>query len=297
MIKPGQDPHGYEPTPKDMVLVEKADLLFTNGFGLEEGLLRTLENVSTGTIVAVSEDSNEAEDHDHEAEDHDHEVEDHDHEAEDHDHEAEDHDHEAEDHDHEAEDHDHEAEHHDHHHGSIDPHTWMSPLNVMEWSERIAEALSELDPANKDYYHDNAKAYIAELKKVHQENLDSLAAIPADKRVLVTDHDAFGYYADLYGFRVAGTILPNLSTSSETSAKNLSHLVDIMETENLNAVFIGSTAGNDLQKLAAALKSELGRNISIKVLLTGSLTEAGGDADNYLDFLRYNTRQIVNALK
>ncbi len=282
LIKPGQDPHGYEPTPRDMAAVEKADILFLNGFGLEEGLIRTLENVSTGLVVEVSEPL-EGDEHDHEADEH-HDDED-------------EHDHEADEHYDNEDEHHHEEEDHHHHHGGEDPHTWMSPLNVVEWTEYIAEVLSENDRDNEDLYHRNAEAYIEKLLTVHKEIQELVGTVPEEKRVLITDHDAFGYYADLYGFKVAGTILPNLSTNSETSAKHLSELVELLKAENIQTLFIGATAGSDIRKLTEALGNELGRPVKIQTLLTGALTEEGGDAQTYLDFLRYNTSQIVEGLK
>ncbi len=267
LIIPGQDPHSYEPTPRDMAAVEKADILFLNGFDLEEGLVRILENVSTGQIIEISEHIDLEHQDSHEME-------------------------EEDEHAGEGDD----EEHNGHDHGGVDPHTWMSPFNVIQWTQVIVEVLSEADPSHASVYQRNGALYAEKLRSLHNEIEDSLETLPRGKKVLITDHDALGYYADLYGFEVAGTIMPNLSTSSETSARHLSDLVHLLKERHIRTIFIGSTAGADIRKLTNALEKEIGDDIYVETLLTGSLTEAGGSADNYIDFLRYNTRRIVDGL-
>ena len=255
LIKVGQDPHGYEPTPRDMARVEEADVLFLNGYNLEESLVGVLETVSTNLVVEVS---GEIDHHDG--------LDEHD-------------------------------EHDEHNHGGIDPHTWMSPLNVIRWSETIADTLAETDPENGSFYRDNAASYIQKLEVLHHEIQDAIDAIPEENRVLVTDHMAFGYYADEYGLDVAGTILPDTSASSDVSAKHLADLVHILNERHISAVFIGDTAGVDIRNISEAIQNELGRPIEILSLLTGSLKAEGDQGDSYLEYMRFNTKQIVKGLK
>ena len=287
LMGPSQDPHSYEPTPRDMAKVEEADILFLNGFGLEEGLISVLKNVSTNKVVEVSHTpvGNEAEEHE--------DLDGHD-EAEGDDHEDHDGHEDAEHEDHDGhEEVEHEGE---HHHGSVDPHSWMSPLNVVHWVEVIRDSLVEADPENAEYYRENAAVYTEELHQLHKEIRETLSVVPAEKRLLVTDHNSLGYFADEYHLEIAGTILPQTSTSSDTSARHLAELVKIMSARQIKALFIGNTAGADIQKLSGAISTELGYPIEILQLLSGSLQEKGEPGDSYIEYMRYNTRLIADGL-
>ena len=263
LIGYGQDPHAYQPTPRDMALTEEADIIFVNGFGLEENLLETLKSNNEDSITEVSKGIVPLEFGGHEEEEHDHEAE--------------------------------EEEHH--HHAGTDPHTWMSPLNVMIWTDNIAEALAEADPVNADYYRKNAAAYKEELKALHGDIESGLASLPEERRVLVTDHQCFGYFARDYHFRIAGTIIPGLSTNAEPSAKDLTDLINMLETEQVPAIFIGMTSGDGVKKLGEVIREELGYPIKIQMMLTGSLQPAGEPGGSYLGFIRYNSGQIMEGLK
>ena len=260
LMGPSQDPHGYEPTPRDMAAVERADILFLSGLGLEEGLERVLQNVGTGRIVEVSREIVPEEKDEHEGPQ-----------------------------ETEGEE--------DHHHGEQDPHTWMSPINVISWTSVIEQALIEEDPVHKDIYNRNAEAYRKELQALHQDIREIISTIPAEKRVMVTDHNLFGYFAHEYGLEVRGSILPNLSTTSEASAKHLAGLIGLLEGNGIHSLFIGDTAGKDIVTLAEAIKDELGYKVTIVTLLTGSLQEKGQPGDSYLGYMRFNARKIAEGLR
>ncbi len=275
LMKRGANPHSYEPTPKDMAAVESADVVFVSGVGLEESLLESLENVSAN-VMSLSDGvdiNTDFEDHDEDEHDHHDEGEDHD-----------------------EDEHEHHEEEHHHHHAEGDPHVWMSPINVIVWVQNVEKTMSELDPANSDYYAANADAYIEKLYAVDKEIQDAYSAIPEADRVLITDHDAFGYYATRYHLSVIGTVVSSFSDNSESSAKDLKDLVNIMEEHKVSALYLGNTSSDSVKDLTTTLKNELSYTVDIKELLTGSLTEEGGDADNYLDFLRFNTKQIIDGL-
>ncbi len=274
--------------------------------------LAALCEAHVAEMAALHEDHDhaEGEDHDHaEGEDHDHaEGEDHDHEeGEDHDHaEGEDHDH---DHDHahgseglgrlyaiecegHSHDHDHEeGEEHSHEEGSCDPHVWMEPHNVMYWTMYIRDALIELDPANTETYTANAAVYLETLDALaHDFVMERIAEIPEDQRVMVTNHDAFGYFANAYGFDVVGVVIRGGSTASEPSARELAELIEVIEAEGVPAIFAETTVNPNLAETVGA---ETG--VPVFTLYTGSLSEADGPASTYVDFITYNVNTIVGA--
>ena len=111
--------------------------------------------------------------------------------------------------------------------GEIDPHAWNSLLNGVTYVQNIAVVLSEAMPDNADEIAANADAYIAELKALDAETRNKLAGLPADKRTVVTAHDAFGYLADSYGMTFLAPI--GIDTEAEPSAKDMATLIDQLE--------------------------------------------------------------------
>ena len=179
-----------------------------------------------------------------------------------------------------------------HHHEGADPHTWFSIHAVEQWVENIEHVLRALDPANAAVYTANAQAYLVELEALAEEVEALLAALPVEKRKLVTDHDSFGYFAAAYDFDVVGTVIPSFSTLASPSAGELAKLQDQIEEESVQAIFVGTTITPDIaQQLAADT------GIQVVILYTGSLSDEGGPAASYVDFMRYNVTAIVNALK
>ena len=320
LIDYGEDPHGFEPTPKDMAAVEDADILFVNGFGLEEQLIEMLEDVSSGPIIEVSQGVDEIDfdmgEHHHDEDEHHHDEDEHHHDEDEHHHDEDEHHHDDEDEHHHDEDehhhdedehhHDEDEHHHDeddhhhdahHHHSGPDPHTWMSPKNVMVWVENIIDALAEADPENAEYYRQNGAAYMTELQELDRDIREKVATIPAEKRVLFTDHRAFNYFARDYGFRLAGEIIPSFSTNAEVSAKELAEVITVIREEEISAIFVGNTAGEGIQKLSQTIKDEIEVPVQILDLLTGSLQAIGEEADSYIGSINYNVNQMVAGLE
>lgn len=249
LIGIGQDPHSFEPTPRDLAAIEDADVILVNGLGLEEALVDTIANTASGVVVPVSAGI-EVAGHEGEA---------------------------------------------DHAH-TVDPHFWVDPNNVIVWVENIQAVLSQADPANADLYLSNGTDYIGELKALDQYIREQVAGIPADRRKLVTDHDTFGYFAEEYGFEIIGAVIPSFSTTSGASPSSVAALVRLIEDEGVPAVFIGPTAGQGAQNLAEALAEEVGEDVQVLPLLSGSIAPAGEPGDTYLNFMYYNTIQIVRGL-
>ena len=110
-----------------------------------------------------------------------------------------------------------------------DPHFWLDPLSVVRYAENIRDALSELDPAGADAFRANAAAYAEQLRELDRWIAGEVSADPAERRLLVTNHESLGYFADRYGFRIVGTVIPSVSSGATPSAKELAALVGVLK--------------------------------------------------------------------
>ena len=250
-------------------------------------------------------------DHEHEGEhdedegEHDHEHEgEHDDEEGEHDHDEGEHEHEEGDgHDDEGAEHDHDehgegedeggehAHEHEHDHGSEDPHFWMDPLRVAKAAVHIAEELNKIAPSPS--WAERAEAYAASLEELDAEIRDLLSSIPEENRKLITNHDAFGYFAARYGFEVVGTVIPGGSTLAEPSSADLAALVDAIVDEGVSAIFAETI---EPSILAEAVAAEVGSSVEVVELYSGSLGEPGTDAATLIGMLRVNAGRIAEAL-
>ncbi len=271
IMAPGEDPHIYEPSPQDIVAMEEADVVFYNGLGFEEGFEESLENIEEAGIPIVPVSANvDFIDFEFEGE-HDHEEGEHD----------------EDDHNEE------EGEHDDHDHGGDDPHTWTNPDGVVVWTRNVESILSAMDSANSEAYAEAASAYIEALEDLENYIITQVDALPEESRVLITDHDSMGYFAAAFDFEVVGTVLPSVSTSSEASAEDLAELIEVLEDEQVPAIFVGTTVSD---KTAQILAEEVGFEVAVLDIYTGSVGPAGSGAETYIDMMRANTDTIVAGL-
>jgi ABC-type Zn uptake system ZnuABC Zn-binding protein ZnuA len=291
LLPPDTDAHAYEPTAEDTARVAQADMLLTVGGGYEAFLGRLLENAGSGVnTVEVSRGLNmlplgltgrENADGDLATET------------------AENEDappylgvlgegFECEPHEHDAAD---EAV-AEHEHGNCDPHVWMNPQNVIGWVNNIVEAFSTADPANADIYRANGDNYIDQLEALDAEIEQILATVPEDRRVLVTNHEFMGYFADRYGFEVAATVLPGMNTGGEIDPQSLAQLITQVQNEQVPAIFAEVSAN---PQVAEVIASESGVAV-VTALYSESLGEADSPASTYIDLMRYNALTIANAL-
>lgn len=177
--------------------------------------------------------------------------------------------------------------------GESDPHFYLDPIDVIHYVENIRDGFSQADPAGKDTYASNAQAYIAQLHDLDAWIAGQVDQIPASRRLLVTNHESLGYFADRYGFRVVGAIIPSVSSSASPSARQLAALIDQIKATGAPAIFLET--GTNTQ-LAQQIASETGIKV-VSDLYTHSVSAAGGPAPTYIELMRYNTTQIVAALK
>jgi ABC-type Zn uptake system ZnuABC Zn-binding protein ZnuA len=174
----------------------------------------------------------------------------------------------------------------------IDPHMWLDPNLVIDYVGNIRDALIQIDPAGEAAYKLNAEAYIAELKNLDAWITEQVNQIPAEKRLLITNHEALGYFAERYRFEVVGTVIESFSTDASPSAQQLAALIDQIKASHAPAIFLDAADNTTLAKQSA---DETGVKV-ITDLHLESLTH-GAPAATYLEMMKYNVTQIVNALK
>jgi zinc/manganese transport system substrate-binding protein len=175
----------------------------------------------------------------------------------------------------------------------VDPHWWLDPVDVRTYVNNIRDAFAAADPGNAAAYRGNAAAYAQKLEALDTWIRAQVATVPAANRVLVMNHLSHGYFADRYRFRVAGAVIPSVSSGETVSAKQMADLVTTIETEHVKAIFVEIEENPGLADQIAA-------EAHIKVvtdLLDHSLTSADGPAPTYLAMMRYDTQVIVNALR
>ena len=191
------------------------------------------------------------------------------------------------------EEHGHEEEEDDGHgHGALDPHFWFDPLRVKQAVNSLAAELSTADPAGQTVFRDNAAAYNKELDALHSWIEETVATLPEERRLLVTSHDSFQYFAKRYGFEVVGAVMP-VTTEAEPTAQDLEELIETIEHEGAPAIFAEKSHST---KLADRVAEETGATL-VGGLYTGSLGEPGSEAESYLELMRYNVTTIVEALR
>ncbi len=236
----GADPHDFALSARQAEAMERADLVVTNGRGLEAAMADVIDSVSTGTEVFVAGEHVPASD---------------------------------------------------------DPHIWMDPTNVIG----IVVALeAELAPLvhDEDALSVAVEMYVAELEVLDADIGRILEAVPDDQRVMVTNHDSFGAFANRYGLLIVGTVIPSTTTSAEPSAAGLEALAAAVRDAGVHAVFAESTQPT---RLADALANEVGeidgRPVVVVELYSGGIGEPGSGADSYLSMLRLDAELIAGALR
>jgi zinc/manganese transport system substrate-binding protein len=287
VIPIGADPHSWEPSIRVTADLAAADLLIRNGLDLEEGLLGALDTVDTSrtTVVTLSGLISDADDDhsDHDHSDHDESTDD---DHSDHDHS----DHDHSDHDESTDDDHSDHDHSDHDHSGPDPHLWLDPVLVADLVDGIASAA--VAAGWPTTVIDCAATYSEELLALDAEIADAVATLDSDARILVTNHDALGRFADRYDFEVLGSVLPSLSTLAEANPADLAELATTITTTGVTAIFVDAQSSDtDAKALARRLDG-----VEVVTLLTGSLTSGTDGGRDYLTMMRTNTGRIVDAL-
>lgn len=294
LIPSGSDPHQVQLSAREVNDLRSADAVVANGAGFEEGLLDALAAAEADGVplheaiddVATLE---LAPPHDHahdEAEgsgdgagqdgagDPRGEV-------------------EGEDHPTDAEHEDEDEDDHSHASGDVDPHFFTDPERMADAVAGITDFLAgEVASLDTPEVRERAGAYEAELRALALAVDETLAPIPAERRVMVTAHDVFGYFADRFDLEVVGVVLPGGGTHGAPNAADLDHLVDDVEAAGVEVVFTDAASSSDL---AETLADEAG-GLSVVTLLTESLAPEGEEGDTYVGMITTNAERIASAL-
>ncbi|WP_018504015.1 metal ABC transporter substrate-binding protein [Parafrankia discariae] len=201
ILRPGVDPHDYEPSPADLEAIGSADVLIENGVGLESWLddaisasgFDGVEVVMADGVAVRGAPEGEA-DHTGEGQ-----------------------------------------------HAGGDPHIWHDPRNAKIMVTNVEKGLAAADPESSATYRANLAGYTTRLDELDRENQRKIDTIPADRRKLVTNHDSFGYYVDRYGLEFVGSIIPSFDTSAELSGRAIDDIVSRIRASHVVAVFSESS--------------------------------------------------------
>lgn len=177
--------------------------------------------------------------------------------------------------------------------GECDPHMWQNVDNVIVYTLNSRDAFIAADPANADAYNTNAGNYIVQLEQLDADMFSALSNVPQENRVLVTNHDAMGYFAARYGFQIAGVVLPGGTTGQEPDPKAVAALIDTIKAKHVKAVFLENVASD---KLAQQIASQTGVKV-VQALYTDSLGDASSSGATYLGMIRANMKTLQEALK
>ncbi len=172
-----------------------------------------------------------------------------------------------------------------------DPHAWQDVANAKIYVAEIRDALVAADPAGAEDYKARAGAYLARLDGLDKEIVETLAAIPEDRRRVVSTHDAFGYFSARYG--VAFIAPQGVSTEAEASARDIARIIQAVKRNKVGAVFLENVSDPRLAKRIAA---ETGARIG-GTLYSDALSAQGEGGANYIDMMRHNVRQLAQALR
>jgi manganese/zinc/iron transport system substrate-binding protein len=183
--------------------------------------------------------------------------------------------------------------------GAHDPHVWFDVKLWMSCVEVVRDELAAVDPPRADIYRANAERYLKELEALDREVREKANKLPADRRVLVTSHDAFGYFAAAYGFKVRG--LQGVSTAAAAGTKDVEELAEFLGREKVPAVFCEtSVLPKGLEKVLDTVRKKYYREIRLvgdaDALYSDALGEPGTPGGSYVGMVRHNIDVIVKAL-
>ncbi|MFV1994620.1 MAG: metal ABC transporter solute-binding protein, Zn/Mn family, partial [Verrucomicrobiales bacterium] len=176
-----------------------------------------------------------------------------------------------------------------------DPHVWMDVSGWMLALEVVADALSDYDPANADFYSANAEALAGEMSRLDDYARRCIGSIPENQRVLVTAHDAFNYMARAYGLVVRG--IQGISTESEAGVRDIEDLVSFLVEENIPAVFVESSVSD--KNVRALVEGAAARGHRVRIggeLFSDAMGAAGTYEGTYVGMIDHNVTIITRAL-
>lgn len=253
LVGPNGDAHVFQPAPADAKKVAAAKVVFVNGLGFEGWMERLVKASGTKAEMVTASTGVQSREM-------------------------------------EEEDEGHAKGGHAHAHEITDPHAWQSVGNVKLYVANIRDGLIAADPEGKASYEANASAYLAKLDALEAEVKAAIGAIPAERRRIITSHDAFGYFGAAYGMEF---IAPQgVSTEAEASAKDVAKIIRQIKAEKIPAVFMENVSDPRLVKRIA---SETGAKIG-GTLYSDALSDDKGPASTYIGMMQNNIREFSAAL-
>jgi len=175
-------------------------------------------------------------------------------------------------------------------HQVTDPHAWQSIANTKIYVGNIRDGLIAADPAGKSSYEANASAYLTKLDGLEAEVKDAISKVPADRRRIITTHDAFGYFGAAYGMEFIAPV--GVSTESAVSAKDVAKIIGQIRKQKIPAVFMENiTDPRMMEQIAKESGAKIGGS-----LFSDALSDEKGPAANYIDMMHNNIRQLSLAL-
>ncbi len=259
LMKPGVDPHDFALASDQMAALTRAKLVVANGLGLEGGLATAIKNVKAdgGRVYEVAPDVSPLKYSDIEAA-------------------------------HAGET---AAEHAAHTHGEFDPHVALDAGRMAQAAANIGKQLAE---ATGDATFTECGTKVeAQLKATDASVREKLAAIPPARRILITDHEAFNYFAKAYGFEIAGVVIPGGATDAEPSSADIAQLVATVKAEKVPAVFSNTAVS---PKMVQAVAQEAGTDVRVVPLFVDSVGAPGSGAETYSSMMLANADAIAGAL-
>lgn len=249
LMESNADPHSFGISAQQAALIENADLIISNGAGLEEGVLNHVEVAAAqGVPTVAAMDAIEPITFTYD----------------------------------------------DDGGTSDDPHFWTDPGRVAQASEGIADGIVEhVDGVDEETVRSQTAEYLEQLDELEASMEVSFAAIPGDRRKLITNHHVFGYLAERFGFDVIGAVIPSGTTLASPSSSDLDDLTGKIRDAGVVAIFADSSQS---ERLAEVLAAEAGQDIDVVSLFTESLGAEGSGAETYLDMMLANTERITRAL-
>lgn len=177
-----------------------------------------------------------------------------------------------------------------------DPHIWFDVALWQEAVKEIGQALIAADPQRASYYEHNVTGYLQELRKLNEYVKQQVNRIPEEQRIMVTAHDAFGYFGRAYGVEVRG--LQGISTLSEYGLRDIRAMVDYLAEQEIKAVFVESSVPQKALEAVVAGSKERGHPVKIGgTLYSDAMGESGTEEGTYVGMVRYNVNTLVEALK
>ncbi|MEX0365648.1 MAG: zinc ABC transporter substrate-binding protein [Ruegeria sp.] len=184
---------------------------------------------------------------------------------------------------------------HDDYADKYDPHLWMTPELWRDVVVEVQEALTEARPEAADLFAANAEAHLADIDRLAEYAQKTLATVPEHNKVLVTAHDAFGYFGQSFGFEVLG--IQGISTQSEAGLNRIGELVDLLVDRKITAVFVESSVSD--RSIRALVEGAAAKGHEVKVggeLFSDAMGEPGTYEGTYLGMLDHNITVIAGAL-